>query len=343
MKKTKINLFSALLAISMITVPVFAIELNSGNIQSLWCVEMDRQCDLTSKWITSIATGTFSWYTGLRVIDLSWNTISEITTWVFSGLLDLSFLWLANNRISSIATWSFSWLASLSTLDLSNNDLDDITIAMFSGLKKLTTLYLWGNPLSFVQSWFASYFSGVKMLLVATKTDTKNTEVQKETELDMAFAFAKEYEMTYASSLDAFAPEKSVTRRALAKMLVLYMKNYKEVDAATIKACGSFTDISGETEEDQEYIRQACEYKLMWRDANQKFVAKKFNPGKVVTRAHFATILSRILWWTQNNSSDKVNYYIKHINALKEEWILTNTDPKVIEPRGFIILMLSRT
>jgi hypothetical protein len=85
------------------------------------------------------------------------------------------------------------------------------------------------------------------MLLEAPKPEVTKAE----TELDIAFAFAKKYELTYASSLDTFGAENAITRRALAKILALYMKNYKEVDADTISACGRFTDISSETPEDK--------------------------------------------------------------------------------------------
>ena len=138
----------------------------------------------------------------------------------------------------------------------------NLTSAMFSGLNTLSTLYLGGNELSFVESGFVSSLSGVKMLLEVSKTTTGSTTTT-DTELDTAFAFAKKYELTYAASLDSFGAEKSITRRALAKILALYMKNYKEVDPDTVSACGRFTDISGETPEDQEYIKQACEYNLM--------------------------------------------------------------------------------
>lgn len=341
MQKTKINVWLVIGLLSLVISPVFAIELNSGNIASLGCISTDKECDLSDKWITAIHTGSFAAYTGLRTLDLSGNAISEITTGMFSGLSDLSFLSLANNQIDTIGSWSFQNLKSLSKLDISNNKITDITKAMFSGLKSLTTLYLWGNELSFVESGFVEYLSGVKMLLVAPKTD--KAVFSSGTELDIAFAFAKKYELTYAASLDSFGAEKTITRRALAKMLALYMKNYKEADAETIRWCSRFSDISGETEEDQQYIQQACEYKLMWREADGQTVAKKFNPSREVTRAHFATILSRILWWEEYNSTDKTRYYEWHISALQEAGILTNTDPKIIEPRGFIILMLSRT
>lgn len=325
-------------AVIFLGFPVFAIELNSGNIQSLGCDPADKQCDLVNKWITKIATWAFSLYTGLRAIDLSGNNITELQDWMFSWLSHLSFLGLSHNQIWYVSTASFSGLNSLSILDLSNNKITSITIPMFSGLKALSTLYIWANIFSSVESWFASALSGVKLLLTAPEKEVKN-----ETELDKAFSFAKKYELTSASSLSAFAPEKSITRAALAKILVLYMQNYKNIDTSTIKACANFSDISSKTTEDQEYIKQACEYKLMWREANQKTVAKKFNPNKEVTRAHFATILSRMLWGNQYNSTDKVNYYTKHINALKKEWILTNTNPQIIEARGFILLMLSRS
>ena len=82
-------------------------------------------------------------------------------------------------------------------------------------------------------------------------------------ELDNAFIFAKNFELTSATSLSGFKSSTSITRKALAKILSLYMSNYWKADIDAISDCSKFTDTRNETEENQRYIKLACEYKLM--------------------------------------------------------------------------------
>ena len=66
---------------------------------------------------------------------------------------------------------------------------------------------------------------------------------------------------------------------------------------------------------------------------------KNLRPNEMVTRAHFATSLSRMLYWTVDSP---VNYYESHINKLREEWIINYTDPLKIETRWDAMIMLMR-
>jgi hypothetical protein len=52
----------------------------------------------------------------------------------------------------------------------------------------------------------------------------------------------------------------------------------------------------------------------------------------LVTRAEFATVLSRVLFGNVNNQKG-AKYREKHIRALEEAGILTNTDPTIQELR----------
>ena len=64
-----------------------------------------------------------------------------------------------------------------------------------------------------------------------------------------------------------------------------------------------------------------------------------FNPNKNVTRAEFATVLSRVLYGNTYNQNWK-NYYEKHIEALGNANILSNTNPGLVEARWRIMTML---
>jgi hypothetical protein len=66
---------------------------------------------------------------------------------------------------------------------------------------------------------------------------------------------------------------------------------------------------------------------------------KHFRPNDVVTRAEFATALSRLLYST----SDGTPYYETHLKKLKNEWIITKDNPSQQEVRWYVMLMLYRS
>jgi hypothetical protein len=84
----------------------------------------------------------------------------------------------------------------------------------------------------------------------------------------------------------------------------------------------------------QWYIKQACQLWLMWVDITN------FSPTKTVTRAQFGTMLSRLLWWDLHDGLTP--YYSEHLTALKEENIISITNPDLKELRGYVMLMLMR-
>jgi hypothetical protein len=67
---------------------------------------------------------------------------------------------------------------------------------------------------------------------------------------------------------------------------------------------------------------------------------KSFRPYDTVTRAEFATALSRMLFWLKDGNDA---YYTTHINKLYVEWIIGNKDPYLQELRGYVMLMLMRS
>ena len=57
-----------------------------------------------------------------------------------------------------------------------------------------------------------------------------------------------------------------------------------------------------------------------------------FNPSGKVSRAEFATVLSRVLFGSTYNKSGS-RYYENHIKALNESGILNDTNPNIQELR----------
>lgn len=103
----------------------------------------------------------------------------------------------------------------------------------------------------------------------------------------------------------------------------------------------NFDDISQENEELKWYIIQACEAWLMGVDFNGSPM-KSFNPRWVITKAQFATILSRFLRVARYNGWNP--YYKKHIDALQTVGLMPNIWYKYFETqaevRGIMLLML---
>ena len=131
---------------------------------------------------------------------------------------------------------------------------------------------------------------------------------------------------------------KKITRAELAKMMVAFMSwtlwkvptttwevNYKDVDSEKL------WDLAW-------YIQLAYQYQIMWINADWTPI-EDFNPNKTVTRAEFATVLSRVLYGNTYNQNWK-NYYEKHIEALGNANILSNTNPDLVEARWRIMTML---
>ena len=89
------------------------------------------------------------------------------------------------------------------------------------------------------------------------------------------------------------------------------------------------------------YIQLAYQYQIMGIRSDWSPM-ENFNPDKTVTRAEFATVLSRVLFGNTYNQG-WVKYYEKHIEALKKANILNNTNPDLVEARWRIMTMLYNT
>ncbi len=102
---------------------------------------------------------------------------------------------------------------------------------------------------------------------------------------------------------------------------------YKDVD----ESLGDLAD----------YIVEAYQYQIMGINADGSAL-ENFNPNGLVTRAEYATVFSRVLYWSANNQKDGP-YYEKHLAALKEAGILSNDNPTIEEVRGWVMLMMYRS
>lgn len=154
-------------------------------------------------------------------------------------------------------------------------------------------------------------------------------------ELEGAYAYAYGMGVTTMDSIDKADMNGNLTRVALAKMISNYVLDLGLQTPDTSKKC-SFSDVS--TALDTQYdnwVTNACQLGLMGVGI------EKFNPNGIVTRAEFGTVLSRALWGDLYDGANP--YYADHLNALKEEGIMTNiSNPNMTEVRGYVMLMMQR-
>ena len=146
------------------------------------------------------------------------------------------------------------------------------------------------------------------------------------------------YELLYKSwiintSLENIDIDWELTRIEMAMLLSNFAMNVLWEIPDIEKKC-SFDDLSVELNREYGYgWTIACQLWIMWVNI------KNLRPNEMVTRAHFATSLSRMLYWIEDSPG---NYYESHINKLSEEWIINYVDPLKIETRWDAMIMLMR-
>lgn len=153
-------------------------------------------------------------------------------------------------------------------------------------------------------------------------------------EMNDAYKFAFENWITTMESIEDSNMNWSLTRIAMAKMLVYYAINilWLEPDASRVK---EFPDVSEQLDEDyNNAVTLAYQLWIMW------IWIDNFRPFDEVPRSEFVTALSRMLF----NTPDWENkYYETHMKVLKDKWIITNDNPELKELRWYVMLMLMRS
>ena len=173
-----------------------------------------------------------------------------------------------------------------------------------------------------------------------SSSTSKDGTTTVDPEIRSAYEWAYEHNVTTIPSLDEANPDWPVTRGHLAKMVVNYVTNvlWQEIPEKIPSEC-RWNDWrwDWESEEIKDYAVKSCALWLMWLDMD------KFLPNMQVTRAQFGTIMSRLLWWKKY--AWWTPYYRKHLNALKENWIMTQIEnpERRVELRQWVWVMLMRS
>jgi hypothetical protein len=155
-----------------------------------------------------------------------------------------------------------------------------------------------------------------------------------------AYTFAKANGITTTSSIKEAKMNATITRIQMAKMLSYYAINVLWQTPDTTKKI-KFRDISSKLDKQYDnWVTLAYQLWIMW----QNMPNNKFRPNDKVSRAEFATALSRLLYntdewkykWTRK-------YYVPHMAKLYNEWIINVTDPSLVEKRWYVMIMLKRS
>ena len=172
---------------------------------------------------------------------------------------------------------------------------------------------------------------GIGIVVLSTISCTfAYTQEQRE-----AYEWAYKYKITTQPTIEAAKLEWNITRQAFAKMIVNYLENVVWINQTSLTSC-NFPDENKITNDLKAYTKKTCSYNIMWSNWS------KFNPTNSLSRAQLWTVLSRILWWDENNTNGN-NYYIYHLNALKQNWVMNKIDnPQKSTKRWDVLIMLKR-
>jgi len=173
-----------------------------------------------------------------------------------------------------------------------------------------------------------------------SSTSSQNDGKSYTQEFQEAYEFAHERWITTMPTIQDAQMDWKLTRIAMAKMLSQYAMNVLWQKPANI-VTPKFNDVTDKQNSDyDDWVTLAYQLWIMW----QNMPNNKFRPDDEVTRAEFATALSRMLYHTPDweyKSTDK--YYTNHMKKLVQEKIITNDDAKMKELRWYVMIMLMRS
>lgn len=185
---------------------------------------------------------------------------------------------------------------------------------------------------------------------VADDTDDKMEVKKAETcsiewstfsdEENQAYLWACEKWITIADNIMKANMNRNLTRAELAKMMSVYSEELLWKTRVKNESV-SYPDVTDKLWDLAYYIQEWYKLQIMGIHADGSALSK-FLPNSNVTRWEFGTVFSRVLYGDKYNING-ANYYEKHLEVLKDAGILRNTNPKLIEKRGWILLMLYRS
>ena len=168
--------------------------------------------------------------------------------------------------------------------------------------------------------------------------EQKEVKIEKEyTEEEMnIYQWAKDKKITTMNTIDESRFSEPLTRAELAKVMSVFAKEvlWKE---DVIETTGIFLDVDDSLWDLKDYIQQAYRLQIMWTWAEGE--TDYFLPNAYVTRAEFATVLSRLIFWDRFNQEWE-NWYAQHLYILKKSKLLDNKNPQDQELKSDVLSIL---
>ena len=171
---------------------------------------------------------------------------------------------------------------------------------------------------------------------IDTNTNKSSQQQIHTDEFQQAYDFARKNNITTMNTIEDAKMGSYMTRIEMAKMLSQYAINVLNQTPDLSKWMIKFRDVSDKmNKEYDDAVTLAYELWIMGINMPNN----KFRPNDYVTRAEFATALSRMLYGIDDW---KPNYYSTHFEKLKSEWIMTILNPNMLEKRWYVMIMLMR-
>ena len=304
--------------------------LSDGAEFDTWSVSTWEITKVYAKWECA------QWY-----VDKQWQCVKEETrpSWWSSGWWGGWGWWGSSSKTDTGSTSSQTW-------NQINSNTGDTTLT-WTNIKEPET-----NTGSNIQTW--SQVDSNTGSIVSSWTNVNNPDTDTpgdstapsqndktySTEFQQAYEFAKWNGITTMPTIQKANMDGKLTRIAMAKMLSQYAMNVLWQKPANV-VVPKFNDVTDKQNSDyDDGVTLAYQLWIMW----QNMPNNNFRPNDEVTRAEFATALSRMAYGTSDWEYKATSkYYIHHMEKLVKEWIITKDDPNMKELRGYVMIMLMRS
>lgn len=175
------------------------------------------------------------------------------------------------------------------------------------------------------------------------EVDIPNCSIQDSqfaSEQNDAYLWSCQHNITTMRTIQDARLDQPLTRAELAKIMSVYaMKEYHLKPLRV--GVANYKDVNTDLGDLADYIQLAYQLQIMGINADGTPI-QAFEPHKLVSRAEFATVLSRVIWGNKHNISGD-DRYSEHLQALKKYRVITSDVPaNRWELRGRALLMLHR-
>lgn len=134
-----------------------------------------------------------------------------------------------------------------------------------------------------------------------TETTDTSSKIDQNSQISPQWEQTAAYEWAYRNGITTLYPESQarlyepITRAELAKMMSVYAMKFLEKAPLTWKVwCADFQDTNQTSSELANFMKLSCELEIMGLQSDGKTPLSTFRPNDIVSRAEFATVLSRM-------------------------------------------------